>query len=1418
MKFRKLTAILCIVSLLASMMVAFPFTASASSDFTVSDNGVYVMESINARPTTMEAVIKFPQQSSSGRLGILLGNWVYPQGGHIDYKIESDGNLRIEWGTASTSEKLEFTKVNVFTGEWLHLAVVTDIENQKVHCYIDGALVQSLSTSRTTIPLCSNPFAIGNNPRQGNGYNFRGAIKSIALYDDMRTEAEIEADMQTYGKDGLLMHFDMTGLVEGDTLTDTVSGKKVAWEQKWFDTKEPVGDYDYSIAVMGDPQTVTRTNDPTTLNTMYDYILDNAQAKKIQQVFITGDLTDTKTGKDSEWKTITDAIDVFTDKLPLNMVRGNHDEPSYYDQYITTDRYGAGVTTMDGTMKNYYRTIQMGGVDFLVVALNYRPNADERAWAAGVIEAHPNHRVIVTTHNFTTKEGGIDTSTASGDGGSAADLWNDVVSQYKNVVLVISGHIATEDITVSTKKGVNGNTVTHMLVDQQDADQPLVGGTGLICFMYFSNNGTHVEVEYYSATRDQYYKANNQMSFDLDVSWDNSIPSLQAAVDPDYTPETEYKFSVKGISPYASEKYTASGANTYAFPKTDTEVVSYLESKLHFYYSREGVSYVKRDPFTNGDTDGETRWELRQNDFLQRTTSKTSGEIFRKIDSLVPLNSLGEEIVLKDFETTFRARLESNEYGAVILGFRQANPGKFVTGYYKFDKSQCFVAITKNGITIAGGDDIKALRNGTGETDYYNHVEHSFDDPDTTDVVENLGKNITVTVKVKGNYVDVTVSDTVGHTYTYKDQYVPYTSEGALAYGVSPIVGSIGDITLKGYDANGNVIDLSMPGTSEDPSVLRFVGGDVKVTAAATANGYRYTLTAQPNEGYMLDADSLSVKDLAGNAVTLTKDGDAYTFETTGGGVVAATFVEKTEEPGTPDTPETPEEPEEPVDGFYFSADFAELAAKVPTASYANGVYTSTESDTAVNEWVSSKFGTFLNQEGSYKTMTHLGQSSEDLTSDSSYTGKVQWQLVQNSGLGITFQNKSGQLMRKSLTLAVKDESGEYAVLSDFEAEVVFNKAGKNAKVGGIYVSFHEKAPGRASFSSSKTPTSNTGDLVIVGNALTTYEYQKFGNEITVFAGVHDATGNGVRQAEVYTGENWKTDTDYKLYVKVVDTTITWTITDLSDGSLVASGSDETPGGEGTVSVGVSGAEHVIKSFVVHEPGVKAPQEEVEQEDNTAVADEATKTITVKAQEGYELKAGSLIVTDADGKQFVPTRVGYRNGGDASKYEIPAQAVAPYTVDAEFYQPTLDELNMGLIGTSANQEVFGLRFVHRVNTTKEGDKLYMLAGGEKVEIAEYGLLIASGSLLKDAEDLDIETAEQSKHVHQFVWSATSNTKIYDICEDYVDISVHVVNIKTDTYDGSNTEIHTRTYVKLANGTVVYADPVSGTYNETLGLT
>ncbi len=60
-----------------------------------------------------------------------------------------------------------------------------------------------------------------------------------------------------------------------------------------------------------------------------------------------------------------------------------------------------------------------------------------------------------------------------------------------------------------------------------------------------------------------------------------------------------------------------------------------------------------------------------------------------------------------------------------------------------------------------------------------------------------------------------------------------------------------------------------------------------------------------------------------------------------------------------------------------FDVNFAALAALVDSTKYTDGLYQSTATDTAVNEWMDARFGIFVNREGSrYKDKEFLGQGS----------------------------------------------------------------------------------------------------------------------------------------------------------------------------------------------------------------------------------------------------------------------------------------------------------------------------------------------------------------------------------------------------------------------------------------------------------
>ena len=307
-------------------------------------------------------------------------------------------------------------------------------------------------------------------------------------------------------------------------------------EERYFD-KEPVSDYAYSFAVVGDTQIVTANdvrNGKEHLLEMYDWIVANKDEKKIKYVFGLGDITD-KTDV-AQWEHATKAIQKLDGEIPYSVIRGNHDLPGwigdtndktdYFTQKLGTESYKSQFPENGfyeaGNIFNSWRTLTVGTIDYLLLALDHGASDDVLAWASDIIEQHPYHNVIITTHAYLGADGTtLDTHdssrpTSSKGSNDGDDMWSQLVSQHDNIVLVMSGHDPSETIVVSRDKGVYGNFVTSMLIDPQGVDAA-EGSTGMVAMLYFSEDGRKVQVEYYSTVHGKYFLQENQFSFELEV-------------------------------------------------------------------------------------------------------------------------------------------------------------------------------------------------------------------------------------------------------------------------------------------------------------------------------------------------------------------------------------------------------------------------------------------------------------------------------------------------------------------------------------------------------------------------------------------------------------------------------------------------------------------------------------------------------------------------------------------------------------------------------------------------------------------------------------------------------------------------------------------------------------------------------------
>ena len=515
MKKRILGILLVLVISALFVTVAF---AAEDSGISFKNYGIYRVEKpFDAVAATYEAWIKPTASDISGGANIIssINSTTFTS---FRLSITEDGYLALKFlekvpNGAATHKTYSFANATFTADEWTHVAVVCDFAAGTFSCYKNGELVGTKTTNFVPSVSPVQPV-IGGSPDSGNSAHFTGEIGSITLFSDARTAAEVNADMENVDVNdaNVMAHYDLFGKTFGDEITDAAGNYGVVYDPMWYDdaSGEPA-DYAYSFAVIGDQQVIVN-HYASSLHYMYDWILANKESKKIEYVFAVGDITDTRDNM-SEWDVVQAQFKRLTNQIPLAACRGNHDRP--YSVGMNFDWYTSDIAgKYDDGLENIYKTVKIGKTDYLIITLDYGPHDDVLAWANEVTAAHPDHKVIVVTHSYMANDGTTTDKTdpvapsttyeTLGFGYNNGDqVWDKYVRKHENIVLVLSGHIDSDEIRSVKAVGDHGNVVTQMLIDPQgiDVDTP----TGLVCMLYFNEDGNIMTTDYYSAIRNQYY-------------------------------------------------------------------------------------------------------------------------------------------------------------------------------------------------------------------------------------------------------------------------------------------------------------------------------------------------------------------------------------------------------------------------------------------------------------------------------------------------------------------------------------------------------------------------------------------------------------------------------------------------------------------------------------------------------------------------------------------------------------------------------------------------------------------------------------------------------------------------------------------------------------------------------------------------
>ncbi len=504
------------------------------------ENECYVSnKEISAYPKTYEAVINLPT-TVTGRGGVVFGT--YGNGSpNFSFEINTAGVPRLYLTSeAGSAKSILFSNVDIRSNELVHLALTVENFDAEaltadLKCYVNGSLIQTITSQPIWADFAVSGLQLGGDARVGNEQYFKGSIKYAAAYADVRTAEEIAADCASFGGGDPIFCYDLTNAVRRNDISDISSnGYDLTYTHGvLFTEKEAVKDYAYSMAVVGDTQIVS-IQQPNNFHYIYDYIINNVEEKNIQFVMGLGDITDADSAE--EWELDMAQIKRMDDVVPYSLVRGNHDgfRNTNFDTYVSYDgektafagSYVDGEKYKDGSVVNSYHIFSVGSIKYMVVCLDYGASDAVLEWAGEVIAAHPDHNVIVTTHAYLYRDGTTldagDTCPPSNSGeefNNGDEIWDKLIKNHSNIVLVLSGHDPCQNIIVTKTEGKDGRTVTQMLIDGQqvDYDYRYNGCLGLVAMFYFSEDGKTVQVEYYSTIKQKYYKINNQFTFELDV-------------------------------------------------------------------------------------------------------------------------------------------------------------------------------------------------------------------------------------------------------------------------------------------------------------------------------------------------------------------------------------------------------------------------------------------------------------------------------------------------------------------------------------------------------------------------------------------------------------------------------------------------------------------------------------------------------------------------------------------------------------------------------------------------------------------------------------------------------------------------------------------------------------------------------------
>lgn len=497
-------------------------------------------------PNTFEAVIKI-EKNTKGDVGYIFGNTTFSTVS-VNYRVDENGHLVVEWD--NYQKLVTFESTDLRTGVWEHVGVVRNITNNSFDMYLNGELVEvaRVGVGEDVVDF-SLPHTIGGdfNSRNYLKIPFQGWIKQVTVYSKVLNADEMYRDylnpenINYTTREGLMFN----GILSlGDVVVeDTSMYRNNAYlaSNDYFYDGELFEAFDYTLAILPDIQMATEFA-PKMVDTIPGYVNSIAEKQKIEMMITVGDLTNGGNNA-ADWKKQYSRIANNLNKLtmPYVAIPGNHDYDdecstshslNYFNDAFPVEKaqeWACWGGTYNGSVCNAYYLLTVGGVNYIIFAIDFGPSDEVLQWCCELTEQYSNRRTIVVTHGFLSGDnrmldGSLESSanrysfSADRKNGvainDATHMWDKWLRKYDNIFMVFCGHTISDDIAITQKVGDHGNVVSAFLVNGQGLLENN-GLEALVALFNFDEANQRIYINYVSCISEKLYNIQNQFVLDF---------------------------------------------------------------------------------------------------------------------------------------------------------------------------------------------------------------------------------------------------------------------------------------------------------------------------------------------------------------------------------------------------------------------------------------------------------------------------------------------------------------------------------------------------------------------------------------------------------------------------------------------------------------------------------------------------------------------------------------------------------------------------------------------------------------------------------------------------------------------------------------------------------------------------------------